>query len=354
MTKTRIGVAIGRFQPITAPQFETVIVPAINQNDATLVILGSSFKPRTPLNPFTADERVKMIRESISELRTEKEYGFAAIRDYLYDETQWLCDVQAAVNAFVKSLGLDRKAVEVTLYGAALKGDKGFYGSFLSWNKSVMPLEGGELADLDVRNNIFEEVRTGEVSLDSWREEVPAPTISHIESWIAGEGAGHIVDEDTYIKNYVRATQTGKHAVIFQTTDAVVIYKGNILLIERGARPGRGQLALPGGFLKPELTLEQGALKELREECRFRVSTDWIKDNYRFSHPDRSLRGRTITECFRIDVPDWKDLPSVKGGSDARRAQWFELQDVLDNRIGDMFEDHLDIIETMIKRKGAR
>jgi bifunctional NMN adenylyltransferase/nudix hydrolase len=356
MDKVRVGVAIGSFQPITAPQFESVVVPAVEENDITVVILGSSFKPRTPRNPFDMGMREAMISATIKAYFNSSEVYFAGVRDYLYNNTQWLCDVQSAVSDVLKEIEIAPENAEITLYGAALRGDKSFYRSFPRWRTQVLPLEGGELADLRVRNFIYEEIlriNDGDehpFRTDTWREEVPGPAIDLIESWISSEVAGLIVDEDAYIKNYIAATQTGRYYNIHQTVDNVVIHKGLILLGIRGARPGKGSLALPGGFLKHDLTAVAGAMKELREETRLRPNTGWLVDSDRFDHPDRSERGRTITEAFLWQIPDHINLPTVKGSSDLKRAGWYELSDVKNNRIGELFEDHLDIIESMTAR----
>lgn len=54
------------------------------------------------------------------------------------------------------------------------------------------------------------------------------------------------------------------------TTDIVIFgFDGksiNILLIERGLEPYKGSWALPGGFLRMDETVEEGAKRELREE----------------------------------------------------------------------------------------
>jgi bifunctional NMN adenylyltransferase/nudix hydrolase len=67
-----------------------------------------------------------------------------------------------------------------------------------------------------------------------------------------------------------------------------------------------------------------------------------------FDHPERSLRGRTITHAYHIKLKDGK-LPEVKQGSDAKGAFWMPLMDV--GRCEDkFFEDHAHIISYFVNK----
>jgi bifunctional NMN adenylyltransferase/nudix hydrolase len=89
-------------------------------------------------------------------------------------------------------------------------------------------------------------------------------------------------------------------------------------------------------------------LKELQEETRIKVPEavlrGSIKSHREFDNPTRSLRGRVITHAYHIAL-DEKTLPKVKGGSDALSAVWLPLGQIKRDQ---MFEDHFDIIETMV------
>lgn len=65
-----------------------------------------------------------------------------------------------------------------------------------------------------------------------------------------------------------------------------------------------------------------------------------------FDHPDRSLRGRTITHAFHLHSPP-ASCRGVKGGDDADKAQWFPLA-MLRTMRSSMYEDHPDIINYFI------
>ena len=83
------------------------------------------------------------------------------------------------------------------------------------------------------------------------------------------------------------------------TTDCVVFgFDGsglNLLLVERGLNRIK-QMALPGGFVRIDETLEEGALRELREETG--VMDIYIEQLQAFSRVDRDPRERVVTVAF--------------------------------------------------------
>lgn len=108
------------------------------------------------------------------------------------------------------------------------------------------------------------------------------------------------------------------------TTDCVIFgFDGTslrLLLIERAIDPFKGYWALPGGFVNPDETVEQCALRELREETA--MHDVYLEQFKVYSDPGRDPRERVITVAFIALV-----RPSdhqVKGGDDARTAMWFD------------------------------
>jgi bifunctional NMN adenylyltransferase/nudix hydrolase len=74
-----------------------------------------------------------------------------------------------------------------------------------------------------------------------------------------------------------------------------------------------------------------------------------IKSKEVFDHPERSLRGRTITTAFLIQLTETGELPPVKGGDDAAKAFWVPIAEAMAKR-DQFFEDHYHIITTMVGR----
>ena len=113
-----------------------------------------------------------------------------------------------------------------------------------------------------------------------------------------------------------------------------------VLLVQRGAEPYKGEWAFPGGFLKNNETVEQGALRELKEETSL-IPTAPIIQLGVYSDLDRDPRERVITIAWYALVK-----PSeVVGGDDADKAAWFPV----DNLPALAF-DHSKILEDALER----
>ncbi len=110
------------------------------------------------------------------------------------------------------------------------------------------------------------------------------------------------------------------------TTDCVIFgFDGvdlKVLLVERGQEPYKGRWAFPGGFLKPEESAEEGALRELKEETG--LENAYIEQFHTYSAPDRDPRERVITIAYLALVK----IQDVEGGDDAADAQWFSVKNV--------------------------
>ena len=125
------------------------------------------------------------------------------------------------------------------------------------------------------------------------------------------------------------------------TTDCVIFgfdgSKIKILLIQRGINPYKDQWALPGGFVHIDETAEEGARRELREETG--VEQAEMYQFHTFSAVDRDPRERVITIAYYALVK----MSEVRGGDDAKNAQWFALDE-----LPTLAFDHQEIVERAI------
>lgn len=97
-----------------------------------------------------------------------------------------------------------------------------------------------------------------------------------------------------------------------------------IILIERDLEPFKGRWALPGGFVRINESLEEAAMRELREETG--VDNVFLEQLYTFGGVNRDPRDRVISVAYYalVNLRDHK----IKAATDARNAAWFSIDDV--------------------------
>ena len=118
-----------------------------------------------------------------------------------------------------------------------------------------------------------------------------------------------------------------------------------VLLIKRALPPHRNQWALPGGFIKLEESLEEGAKRELQEETG--VTGVYLEQLYTFGRPDRDPRERVITVAYYALIPS--DELEPKAASDAENVSWFGLKE-----LPDLAFDHKRILKMAHERLVAK
>lgn len=129
------------------------------------------------------------------------------------------------------------------------------------------------------------------------------------------------------------------------TTDCVVFgFDGKeikVLLVERGSEPFKGCLALPGGFLEPNETLEECAKRELLEETG--VECPRLRQFSVFSEVDRDPRSRVISVTYYgLLGPTAMESKQIESGSDTFRLRWMVLSEAISNR--NLAFDHKEVI----------
>ena len=96
-----------------------------------------------------------------------------------------------------------------------------------------------------------------------------------------------------------------------------------VLFVRRGQWPYEGSWALPGGFILPTETVDEGARRELREETS--LEADRLIPVGVFSKPDRDMRAWIISNAF-VSIHKRGQGCRVKGGDDAREAKWLTVK----------------------------
>lgn len=349
------AVFVGRFQPVHNGHLNA-IKQALEIADKLIVVCGSAYKPRDPKNPWTVAERFEMIQGAIESVIPEdaNRVHYTYCYDYVYNDTKWLEEVQRTVHSFIPP----DKEHAICLVGHH-KDDTSYYlDLFPNWKYFEID-DTHALSATDIRKVYLQEgrsERTMQAVVADIVDSVPQSVYEYLENFYFEQEDAYeqLSRESDLVFNYKRAWKDAPYPPIFVTADAVVVYSGHILMVTRGAAPGEGTLALPGGFIDPAEDLQDAAIRELREETKLKVPVDVLKGSIKakevFAYPHRSLRGRTITHAYLFDITrPGGNLPKVRGSDDAVKAQWILLSDInkLRNKI---FEDHADIIENMVAR----
>jgi 8-oxo-dGTP diphosphatase len=114
-----------------------------------------------------------------------------------------------------------------------------------------------------------------------------------------------------------------------------------IILIERDLAPYEGRWALPGGFVHIHESLEEAAMRELREETG--IHNLFLEQLYTFGDVDRDPRERVVSVAYYalVNLRDHQ----IKAATDARNAAWFSVDD-----IPPLPFDHNKIVDAALKR----
>lgn len=334
----KYGVFIGRFQPLHEGHAR-VIETAMQHCQKLIVLIGSAGSARTLRNPWTWTERAQMIEARFPEYAGN--FIFKPLEDKTYRDQEWITQVQEIVNDTIDDEGwVDKR--EVTLVGSA-KDHTGYYlNLFPNWQS--LPVDHKiPLNSTEIRDALF---GFANHELNKWMDKRVLELIDQDKNhqWFFD-----LRDEYAWVEDYKDKFKSLPYPPIFQTVDAAVIMSGHILLVERGKRPGKGKLAIPGGYLNANETIDAATLRELREETRIDASDTRLRAGFVkrqvFDDVHRSARGRVITHASLYRLPAERKLPKVVGSDDAARAFWLPLS-YLQQHL--MFEDHYHIIKTLV------
>lgn len=345
MSEYHFGVYIGRFQPLHVGH-EHVIREALKQVDKLIVIVGSSFMARTPVNPFTFEERKAMIALSFGYEIQMGRLIVLPLYDYEHD-IDWQKNLRKAVNDAILAEG-NREVHNSNLHGlndfkVALAGfgkDASSYylKMFPEWGSIQLGTQHGTINASDIREEYFRTLP----HLPMWA--VSDNVLIWLKNWVFSDAFRDLVA----YKNQINIDRSTFGTGPFLAADSLILHRGKILLITRGKAVGRGTLAMPGGFVEPDETFLQAAIRETWEETGLTMNDlNYFRKKFIIvDTPRRSLRGRIVSGAFRFDIPDDVEIPKVAGGDDAAHAGWYNFEELSTDRF---YEDHHNVISNLLK-----
>ena len=122
--------------------------------------------------------------------------------------------------------------------------------------------------------------------------------------------------------------------------DIVIEKNDKIVLVRRGYEPFKEFLAIPGGYMELEETIENAAKREAKEETSLDIELIDILGVY--SDPKRDPRKHSIATVF-IGKPIKGKL---KAGSDAKEALWIDINEIISQELA---FDHKKILTDYMK-----
>lgn len=332
------AIYIGRFQPVHSGHV-ALLQRALDSARTVIVVVGSAWQARSPKNPFTWQEREAMLRAALPAADSAR-LQVLPVRDY-YNEAVWVKAVRAGV------AGLVPHGARIGLVGHFKDATSGYLRAFPGWELIHMERQGA--IDATAVRDAYLGAAPGQAAqaLAPLAAQLPAGTLAALGGFAATPHYAALQEEWRMLRGYREAWSAAPYPPVFVTVDAVLRCQDQILLIRRAHAPGKGQLAVPGGFIEQRETVWQSCLRELAEETHCDLPEPTMRAALQavavFDHPDRSQRGRTITHAHYFDLGN-AAMPAVQADDDALEARWVPI-DALRGREEEFFEDHFHMLD---------
>lgn len=325
-----ISLVIGRFQPFHNGHLSLIEKAAANASQV-IVAVGSANCAPTVKNPFSAEQRIEFIKAGLPEHLSAKVI-FVPVADQ-YDDAKWVKVVETLVSIAAKKR-------PVTLFGHEKDNSSYYLRSFPFWKTCFVEMD-EQIDATGIRKALFADGGRG--FADAQRH-LPAGVFAQLQAYIGSDAHKRLCDEFDYIQKYKQSWAAAPYAPVLVTVDSVIRHKDKILLVTRKGQPGRGLLALPGGFLDVHEEPLSAALRETQEETGLRTGiAQYLKAEKTFTAPGRSQLGRVITFAYYFDLSDAPLAPEVVAGDDAAKAEWELISSVATSQAC-MHDDHFNII----------
>jgi len=314
-----LGILIGRFQPLHSGHRD-LIRQAAKQCKYLVILVGSANRCRSIKNPFTYAERAKEIDKFLFHEKLIN-VSMVPLNDYPYSDSQWINDI----NIIAEEKRDAVKASNVTLFGFQKEGN-----NYLKWFPQynfVNITTPYAICSTDIRKLWFE---AAQYNFD--------PSV--VADW------KYFEKEKELFSGY-----PFPETLNFNCADAILECCGHILLIQRGAAPGKDTWALPGGFKNANETFIDCAIRELMEETNVRVPEKVLRGSIvssrLFDSPSRGsgIPRNTLAVHIKISANADGSLPRANGADDAIDSKWVKITDIMNTM--SMYDDHSSIISAM-------
>lgn len=332
------GVYIGRFQPLHIGH-EHVIREALTKVETLVIVIGSAFTARTPVNPFSWEERREMLRMVFAHEIATGRILIAPLYDYA-DDGVWAEMLDQAVTAAIDAhepMNGNGQVLKIALAGFGKDASSYYLKMFPCWDSIQIETQHGTINASDIRYDYFRR-------LPRYPTHAVSPRVlAYLDSYALTPLFRRILEE----KEQYQRDRIDYGNGPFLTADALVTWRGKVLLVTRGKKIGYGLLAMPGGFVNADERIFDAALRELAEETTIKGGNlaDYVIGHTIADNPKRSLRGRVVSTVYHFAVPDEVELLSPVGTDDAMHAGWYDFKALSTEQF---FEDHYQLITELL------
>ena len=322
-----IAVVCARCQPPTRAHFAALAAARSLARQVVMLVLNAD-DALSPATPFDNATRSALLRAGL-----DASAAIVLLRDRRYAPTRWAAAAQAAVRK-VAGTGTVVALADSTAATTSVPLPS-------DWQRATSEVHLAA-AEALARDALF-----GALTPDWPRLAaiLPPALLSAVQACAQATSFERIAAEARFLGDYRKAWLAAPYPPVFVTVDSVVTWRDQVLLIKRGQPPGRGQWALPGGFIDIDETIALSCLRELREETGVILGEDAIRAQRVFDDPLRSQRGRTITHGFRFVLDELPAPPLAVGADDAAAAAWVPIAEVRPARL---FDDHYFILQSFL------
>lgn len=339
------AIYIGRFEPVHNGHM-ALLQRALDSARNVIVVMGSAWQARSPKNPFTCHERADMMLEALTETDRAR-VQVLPMRDY-YNEALWVQAVRKGVGQIAAA------DAHVGLVGHFKDATSSYLSAFPGWELIHVERQ-GRIDATAIRDAYFGATPgTVRARLSDLASQMPESTLGFLERFAQTPCYPALQEEWRMLRGYREAWAAAPYPPVFVTVDAVLRCQNHVLLIRRAHAPGKGQLAVPGGFIEQRETVWQSCLRELAEETHCDVPEAALRAALQsvavFDHPDRSQRGRTITHAHYFDLGN-APLPAVQADDDALQAEWIPVGQIAALE-AEFFEDHFHMLDHFLQITG--
>ncbi len=329
---------IGRFEPPHAGHM-ALLQRALDSAAQAIVVMGSAWQVRSPKNPFTWPEREAMLRAALSSADNAR-LQVLPVRDY-YNEAVWVQAVRRAVAECAPA------NARIALVGHFKDATSRYLEHFPGWDLMDMARQ-GSIDATTIRDAYFGATPdTAAAALAPLAAQMPASTLAALIAFAQQPHYPVLQEEWRMLRGFRAAWAQSPYPPVFVTVDAVLRCQNHVLLIRRAHAPGKGQLAVPGGFIEQRETVWQSCLRELAEETHCALPEATLRAALRevtvFDHPDRSQRGRTLTHAHYFDLAE-AAFPNVQADDDAAQVLWVPIEQLAGLEEA-FFEDHFHMLD---------